>query len=211
MKSTTKKALVTGASEGIGLAIARKLSVEGYAITGVSRSENRLKDMAGRLNGDYIVADLSTGEGQDKIAGHLKTNHYDLLVNNAGIGTSGPFTAVTLERQGDIAGLGSAQQLAAFRIVQEALTNALRHGDTSRPAGVVLAEAPADRGPGLVITVRNTMRNTAPEPTTTGSLPRVGHGLPGMRERASLAGGWLTAEGRDGEFVVTAFLPGAAA
>ncbi|MEN0084106.1 MAG: histidine kinase [Leifsonia sp.] len=118
---------------------------------------------------------------------------------------------VTLEREGDVAGLGSAQQLAAFRIVQEALTNALRHGDTSRPAGVVLAEAPADRGPGLVITVRNTMRNTTPEPTTTGSLPRVGHGLPGMRERASLAGGWLTAEGRDGEFVVTAFLPGAAA
>lgn len=118
---------------------------------------------------------------------------------------------VTLEREGDIAGLGSAQQLAAFRIVQEALTNALRHGDTSRPAGVVLAEAPADRGPGLVITVRNTMRNTVQEPTTTGSLPRVGHGLPGMRERASLAGGWLTAEGRDGEFVVTAFLPGAAA
>jgi len=118
---------------------------------------------------------------------------------------------VTLEREGDIAGLGSAQQLAAFRIVQEALTNALRHGDTSRPAGVVLAEAPADRGPGLVITVRNTMRNTTPEPTNSGSLPRVGHGLPGMRERASLAGGWLTAEGRDGEFVVTAFLPGAAA
>jgi signal transduction histidine kinase len=118
---------------------------------------------------------------------------------------------VTLQREGDIAALGSAQQLAAFRIVQEALTNALRHGDTSRPAGVVLAEAPADRGPGLVITVRNTMRNTVQEPTTTGALPRVGHGLPGMRERASLAGGWLTAEGHDGEFVVTAFLPGAAA
>lgn len=118
---------------------------------------------------------------------------------------------VTLERQGEVAGLGSAQQLAAFRIVQEALTNALRHGDTGRPASVVLAEAPADRGPGLVITVRNTMRNTVPEPTTTGSLPRIGHGLPGMRERASLAGGSLTAEARDGEFVVTAYLPGAAA
>jgi len=118
---------------------------------------------------------------------------------------------VTLERHGQVAALGSAQQLAAFRIVQEALTNALRHGDTSRPASVVLAEAPDDRGPGLVITVRNTMRNTAPEPSTTGSLPRVGHGLPGMRERASLAGGSLTAEARDGEFVVTAYLPGAAA
>jgi signal transduction histidine kinase len=118
---------------------------------------------------------------------------------------------VTLERHGAVAGLGSAQQLAAFRIVQEALTNALRHGDTSRPASVVLAEAPAERGPGLVITVRNTMRDTPPETTTTGSLPRVGHGLPGMRERASLAGGSLSAGPSGAEFVVTAYLPGAAA
>jgi len=122
--------------------------------------------------------------------------------------------AVTLERSGAVESLGSAQQLAAFRIVQEALTNALRHGDTSRPASVVLAEEQADpgadRGPGLVITVRNTMRDTTPEPTATGALPRIGHGLPGMRERASLAGGSLTAGPDDGEFVVTAFLPGAA-
>jgi signal transduction histidine kinase len=118
---------------------------------------------------------------------------------------------VDLERQGDVAALGSAQQLAAFRIVQEALTNALRHGDTSRPASVVLAEAPTHRGPGIVITVRNTMRDTTLEPTMTGSLPRIGHGLPGMRERASLAGGSLTAGPQDGEFVVTAFLPGAVA
>ncbi|MBW8872861.1 MAG: two-component sensor histidine kinase [Leifsonia sp.] len=118
---------------------------------------------------------------------------------------------VTLERHGEVAGLGSAQQLAAFRIVQEALTNALRHGDTGSPASVVLAEAPADRGPGLVITVRNSMRDTTLEPTTTGALPRIGHGLPGMRERASLAGGSLTAGPVDGEFVVTAFPPGAAA
>ncbi|WP_431247426.1 sensor histidine kinase [Leifsonia xyli] len=122
---------------------------------------------------------------------------------------------VTLERSGAVKSLGSAQQLAAFRIVQEALTNALRHGDTSRPASVLLAEAPADRGagrvPGLVITVRNTMRDTTVEPTATGAQPRIGHGLPGMRERASLAGGSLTAGPHDGDFVVTAFLPGAAA
>ncbi|MGN7798922.1 sensor histidine kinase [Leifsonia sp. 22587] len=118
---------------------------------------------------------------------------------------------VTLERTTTGEALGSAQQLAAFRIVQEALTNALRHGDTAHPASVVLADAPEERGQGLIITVRNTMRDTTVEPTTTGSLSRIGHGLPGMRERASLAGGSLTA-GPDGqEFVVSAFLPGAAA
>ena len=128
---------------------------------------------------------------------------------------------VRLERRGAVERLGSAQQLAAFRIVQEALTTALRHGDTSRPASVVLAEEPAARGsgpgggrpPGLAITVRNTMRDTIESTSTgpvgTGALPRVGHGLPGMRERASLAGGSLTAGPVDGEFVVAAFLPGA--
>ncbi|WP_374010627.1 sensor histidine kinase [Leifsonia sp. LS-T14] len=121
---------------------------------------------------------------------------------------------VTLDVTGAVERLGSAQQLAAFRIVQEALTNALRHGDTSRPASVVLAEADAEpdsgRPAGLIITVRNTV-NDSTLSTATGSQPRIGHGLPGMRERASLAGGSLTAGPDDGDFVVTAFLPGAAA
>jgi signal transduction histidine kinase len=55
------------------------------------------------------------------------------------------------------------------------------------------------------------MRDTTLEPITTGSLPRIGHGLPGMRERASLAGGALTAAPEGSEFVVSAFLPGTAA
>lgn len=115
---------------------------------------------------------------------------------------------VVLERIGSHDGLGSAQQIAAYRIVQEALTNALRHGDTSQPAIVVLAEAaPADGGPGIVITVRNTMKHPSTEQSSTGMLPRIGHGLPGMRERASLAGGTLSAGPADGVFVVSAFLP----
>ena len=43
--------------------------------------------------------------------------------------------------------------------------------------------------------------------TGTGALPRIGHGLPGMRERASLAGGSLTAGPPATTFVVSAFLP----
>lgn len=118
---------------------------------------------------------------------------------------------VTFEQLGDVGGLGSAQQIAAFRIVQEALTNALRHGDTTRPATVVLAEAgPSDGGPGLVITVRNTMKTSPPSLSATGSVPRIGHGLPGMRERASLAGGTLAAGPTAGAFVVSAFLPAVA-
>ncbi|AAT89269.1 two-component system, sensor protein [Leifsonia xyli subsp. xyli str. CTCB07] len=116
--------------------------------------------------------------------------------------------AVAVERLGEFDRLGSAQQIAAYRIVQEALTNALRHGDTTKPATVVLAEtARIGGGSGLVITVRNSMKSVPAETASTGSLPRIGHGLPGMRERASLAGGTLSAAAAEGVFVVSAFLP----
>ena len=58
--------------------------------------------------------------------------------------------------------------------------------------------------------MKNTTESTSTGPVGTGAVPRVGHGLPGMRERASLAGGSLTAGPQDGEFVVSAFVPGAA-
>ena len=85
-----KKALVTGASEGIGQAIARKLKNEGYLITSVARSETKLKAFTQELGAghDYIVADLSVEAGQNKIAGALTAQHYDVLINNAGVGTA---------------------------------------------------------------------------------------------------------------------------
>ncbi|HEV7812312.1 MAG TPA: histidine kinase [Leifsonia sp.] len=119
---------------------------------------------------------------------------------------------VSYQRIGDLGLLGSAQQIAAYRIVQEALTNALRHGDTASSASVVLAESAEENGgPGVVITVRNTMKPLSLDTpaTGTGALPRIGHGLPGMRERAALAGGSLAAGPNGDWFVVSAFLPAA--
>ena len=84
--------------------------------------------------------------------------------------------------------------LAAYRIVQEGLTNAAKHGDGS----VVLATVWADDG--LTITIEN---GTAGEVDETGA----GLGLVGMRERAAVNGGRLTV-GADGDrFVVEAWLP----
>lgn len=89
-------------------------------------------------------------------------------------------------------------QLAVYRILQEALTNALRHGDGG-PVDVALAWHP-DR---VLVRVRNPAPEAAPVVTGDGR----GHGLIGMRERAQLVGGTLTAEaGADG-FTVTATLP----
>ncbi len=88
----------------------------------------------------------------------------------------------------------AALQLAVYRILQEALTNALRHG--GGPVSVSLAWHPD-----LVdLEVRNPLR-AADGPASSG------HGLVGMRERASLVGGRLEATPRGGEFVVAATLP----
>lgn len=108
---------------------------------------------------------------------------------------------VTVARDPDLGGLGTATELAAFRIVQESLTNALRHGDLEQPASVAITRTPH----GLEVEVVNAIDATrAPRPTA------VGHGLIGMRERAGAVQGELRA-GPDGDrFRVRAFLPSAA-
>lgn len=91
----------------------------------------------------------------------------------------------------------AAVQLAVYRILQEALTNALRHGAADGPVDVRLAWL-AD---GVDVEVRN--------PTAPGAgMPvRPGHGLIGMRERAQLAGGRLDTTDEAGEFAVRAHIP----
>ncbi|MFF1540708.1 sensor histidine kinase [Microbacterium sp. NPDC058269] len=88
----------------------------------------------------------------------------------------------------------AAIQLAVYRILQEALTNAIRHGDGA--VDVHLAWLP-DR---VDVDVRNTVGHDGP------AAPG-GHGVMGMRERAQLVGGSLQAERRGAQFVVHATLP----
>jgi signal transduction histidine kinase len=87
-----------------------------------------------------------------------------------------------------------AIQLAVYRILQEALTNAIRHGDGA--VDVHLAWL-ADR---VDVDVRNTVSRDA-------AVGAGGHGVIGMRERAQLVGGSLQAERRGAQFVVHATLP----
>lgn len=101
---------------------------------------------------------------------------------------------------GDLGALPQAVDVSAYRILQEGLTNALRHAPG---AGVdVRVEAGPDV---LVLEVVNGPATRPPAPTAAG-----GHGLVGMRERASLLGGRLEA-GADGDgYAVRAVLPLAA-
>lgn len=93
--------------------------------------------------------------------------------------------------------LGTGHQIAVYRIVQEGLTNALRHGDVTQPVDLAFAWDEA----GVTVTLVNAMRADVPQPESHAFR----HGIPGMRERAQLAGGTLQAEARDdGTFRVAA-------
>jgi signal transduction histidine kinase len=89
--------------------------------------------------------------------------------------------------------------LSAYRIVQEALSNAMRHAPGSQ-VSVRVAYLP-DR---LVLEVRNDAGQTPAGPRDAGG----GHGIIGMRERTAMLGGSLRAgPAGDGGFLVTAILP----
>src|SRR5690606_3785586 len=89
------RALVTGASNGIGRAIARKLADEGTDLVVVARDESRLKSLADSLPVDVEVlpADLideaQLGQVEERVASLDRP--VDLLVNNAGFGSHGLF------------------------------------------------------------------------------------------------------------------------
>ena len=82
-----KKAIITGASEGMGKVFAHRMAERGYQLTLVARSEDKLQALLGDLGGNhrYMVADLSTDAGINGIAEDIKANQYDILINNAGI------------------------------------------------------------------------------------------------------------------------------
>ena len=82
-----KRAVVTGASSGIGREFAIQLAARGYRVTGVARREERLQELLNALPGEghgYLVADLSEPACVTAVADSLAAEHCNLLVNNAG-------------------------------------------------------------------------------------------------------------------------------
>ena len=96
-------ALVTGATSGIGESFTRLLASNRYNIVLVARDVPRLQERAQGLQSKYgikthvIQADLATDEGCLVIEKYILENQIDVLINNAGFGTSKAFTMSTLE------------------------------------------------------------------------------------------------------------------
>lgn len=95
------KALVTGASSGIGRDMARYLSSLGYDIIAVAQRKNRLIELQNELktNVQVIPMDLSNKDNCIKLHEMVKDQDIDLLVNNAGFGVFGTFDETDLEKE----------------------------------------------------------------------------------------------------------------
>lgn len=102
---------------------------------------------------------------------------------------------VGMKVSGSPKALVPAVDQAAYRILQEALTNAARHGDGSARIELVFDDTSVE------LTVANTIAAGREPPSSEG------HGLVGMRERATLLGGTLETEDMEGRFRVRAHIP----
>lgn len=109
---------------------------------------------------------------------------------------------VTVSVEGHRRSIPAGVGVSVYRIVQEALSNVMRHA----PRAAVAVEVTHTADPsGVSVRIEN-----APSPHQAARMPidGAGHGLMGMRERAAMLGGDLTAEATDrGGFLVTAFFP----
>ena len=105
MKTSNTFALVTGASSGIGLEIARSLAKRGYNIILTARSEDKLKAIAKEISDNFKVktsvfpSDLSDKTAPNKIFKFCELNKYDVsvLVNNAGFANPDKFHRTSME------------------------------------------------------------------------------------------------------------------
>ena len=95
------KALITGASSGIGKDMARILANKGYELVIVARDEKKLEEVKNELSPitkvEIISKDLSDEENCKEI--YKEVENVDLLINNAGFGDCGNFTKTSLEKE----------------------------------------------------------------------------------------------------------------
>ena len=94
------RALITGASSGIGRDIAKELAKRGYDIVIVARNESKLDELKQEITGvnvEVIPMDISIRENCIKL--HDQVGFVDILVNNAGFGLFGKFITTDLDRE----------------------------------------------------------------------------------------------------------------
>lgn len=95
------KALITGASSGLGRDFAKILSERGYEIILVSRDQSKLEKVKKELKTDsrIICTDLSNDNNCIQLFNKIKNEDIDIVINNAGFGVFGNFSETSLDRE----------------------------------------------------------------------------------------------------------------
>lgn len=96
-----KYAVITGASAGIGMEFARRLSGKGYPLVLIARRQERLIKLSKELKTDceIIVADLSREEECYRVFYQLQDKEIGIFINNAGFGDCGRFLETDLQKE----------------------------------------------------------------------------------------------------------------
>jgi short-subunit dehydrogenase len=139
--SPDARAVVTGASQNIGEALATELAARGHSLIVTARREDVLTDLAGRLSDKYRVAvdvrpvDLADPEQRAKLCDELATRPVSILCANAGTATFGPVA--------DLDPAGEKAQVQLNAIAVHDLTLAVLPGMIERKAGGILISGSA--------------------------------------------------------------------
>ena len=101
-------AVVTGASSGLGRGLGARLADRGMSLVLTGRNEARLDEVAGdirraapRVKVETVVGDLATRSGVSALLDHVGDRPIEVLVNNAGFGSYGPFAGADGDREAD--------------------------------------------------------------------------------------------------------------
>ena len=126
------RALITGASSGIGYSMAKYLSSIGYDLILVARDKEKLKRIKGELKTEVkvIVADLTDMSKIKEVYVLCKNDNIDMLVNNAGFGLFGDFLSTDLGKEFEMIDLN-------IKAVQ-ALTKLFLKDMKKRESGIIL-------------------------------------------------------------------------
>ncbi|HET8706878.1 MAG TPA: SDR family oxidoreductase, partial [Pseudomonadales bacterium] len=131
-------ALITGASSGIGLELAKLFAKDGHGLVLVARRENALEQLAQTLRTqhnvavDVIAMDLAVSGAAEKLVAEInvRNRQIDVLVNNAGFGTNGNFAESPLS--------GWQQMMQLNMVTLTELTHLLLPGMRERRFGKIL-------------------------------------------------------------------------
>ncbi|MGX9672543.1 SDR family NAD(P)-dependent oxidoreductase [Mycobacterium sp. HM-7] len=134
--SSGTRAVVTGASSGIGAALANALAWRGYPLILVARREDRLRELADRLMARHSIevevraADLSDGDARDRLCDELADRDIAVLCNNAGFATYGELARSNPARE--------REQVELNAVAVHELTMAVLPGMIKRNTGAIL-------------------------------------------------------------------------